>query len=149
MAKIYEDRSKYLDSRLQFQNLSKNANAIIREFGVSLNYRGFVEVMTSYMRTDDLTSISELEELLKSFTFWIEYLGDIKTIISYYKNHFEIQSECTSEENKNIDYKNKFFILKQYEKSLQKQETLFNKAYKDLMFQYSDKIKKYMRVTED
>ena len=149
MAKIYEDRSKYLDSRLQFQNLSKNANTIIREFGVSLNYRGFVEVMTLYMRTDDLTSISELEELLKSFTFWIEYLGDIKTIISYYKNHFEIQSECISEENKKIDYKNKFFILKQYEKSLQKQETLFNKAYKDLMFQYSDKIKKYMRVTED
>ena len=149
MAKIYEDRSKYLDNRLQFQNLSKNANAIIREFGVSLNYRGFVEVMTSYMRTDDLTSISELEELIKSFTFWIEYLGDIKTIILYYKNHFEIQSECTSEENKKIEYKNKFFILKQYEKSLQKQETLFNKAYKDLMFQYSDKIKKYMRVTED
>ena len=31
--------------------------------------------------------------------------------------------------------------LEGMEKSLQKQETLFNKAYKDLMFQYSDKIK--------
>lgn len=149
MAKIYEDRSKYLDSRLQFQNLSKNANAIIKEFGISLNFRGFVETMTSYMRTDELTPMTELEDLLKSFTFWIEYLGDIKTIIFYYKNHFEIKSECESDESKKIEYKNKFFILKQYEKSLQKQETLFNKAYKDLMFQYGDRAKKYMRVTED
>ena len=149
MAKIYEDKSKYLNSRLQFQNLSKNANAIIKEFGVSLNYRGFVEVMTSYMRTDDSTSISELEDLLKSFTFWIEYLGDVKTLILYYKNHFEIQVDCAKDENKKIEYKNKFFILKQYEKSLQKQETLFNKAYKDLMFQRGEKLKKYMRVTED
>lgn len=149
MVRIYEDRSKYLDKRLQFQNLSKNANAIIKEFGVTLNFRGFVETMVSYMKTDDMTPITELESLLKSFTLWIEYLGDVKTIIFYYKNYFEIKGDSEQESSKKEEYKNKFFILKKYEMALQKQETLFNRAYKDLLYQYNERTKKYMRVTED
>lgn len=147
MSRIYEDRSRYLDNRLQFQNLSKNANAIIREFGISLNFKGFVETMVSYMKTDDMTPTNELEELMRDLNFWIEYLGDIKSIIFYYKNYFEIKSDACVEESKKIEYKNKFFILKNYEMALQKQENLFRKACKDLMFQYSERAKKYMRVT--
>lgn len=145
MAKIYEDKNKYLENRLQFQNLSKNANSIIKEFGVRLNYKGFVETMVSYLKIDDMTPIIELEELLKGFNFWIEYLGDIKVIIFYYKNYFEIKADCTKEESQKIEYKNKAFILKNYEKALQKQETLFRRAYKNIAYQYDERIKGYRR----
>lgn len=149
MARVYEDRSKYLDNRLQFQNLSKNANAIIKEFGISLNFKGFVETMVSYMKTDDMTTTAELEELMRDLNCWVEYLGDIKVIISYYKNYFEIKSDASNEDSEKMEYKNKFFILKNYEMALQKQENLFRKACKDLMYQYSERTKKYMRTTGD
>lgn len=145
MARVYEDKSKYLENRLQFQNLSKNANSIIKEFGVSLNFKGFVETMVSYMKMDDMTPISEVEEMMKCFNFWLEYLGDIKIIIFYYKNHFEIKSDSSTDEAKKIEYKNKSFILKNYERALQKQETLFRRAYKDISYQYEEIIKSYKR----
>lgn len=149
MSKVYNDKRNYLENRLKFQNLSKDANAIIREFGVALNFKGFVETMVDYMKTDDMTPITELEDLIRDLNCWVHYLGEIKTIIFYYKNHFETQGDATSDEQKKIEYKNKFFILKKYEMALQKQETLFSKAYKDLAYQYQERTKKYMRVTGD
>lgn len=149
MSKIYNDKRNYLENRLKFQNLSKDANAIIKEFGVTLNFKGFVETLVDYMKTDDMTPITDVENLMRDLNCWVHYLGEIKTIVFYYKNYFEIYSDSTSDENKKIEYKNKFFILKKYEMALQKQETLFTKAYKDLAFQYQERIKKYMRVTTD
>lgn len=148
MSRVYNDKRGYLESRLRFQSLSKDANAIIREFGLSLNFKGFVETLTDYMKADDMTPTTDIEILVNDLNCWIDYLGEIRVIVFYFRNKFEIKYDSeTDEQRKNI-YKNKYFILKKYEKELQKQETMFNRAYRDLLYQYSERIKKYMRVTD-
>lgn len=147
MARFYENKSKYLENRLQFQNLSKNANVILKEFGVCLNFKGFVETLVDYMKTDDMTSSLELEKLAIELNCWVEYLGDVKIIVSYFKNYFEIKYDSVPcEDAKKIEYKDKYFILKQYEKALQKQETIFRKACKNVMYLYNEKSSVYMRA---
>lgn len=149
MARVYNDKRSYLDNRLKFQNLSKNANTILREFGISLTFKGFVETMVSYMKADDMTPTTDIEELIRDLNCWVDYLGEIRAIVSYYKKSFEIKGDSATEESKIIEYKDKSFILKKYEHALYTQEKTFTKAYKDLEFQYHERVKKYMRFTGD
>lgn len=141
MARVYRDKRSYLENRLRFQNLSKDANQILKEFNLSLNFKGFVETMVQYVSIDEHTSIVDIEILARDLICWVNYLGEVQTIIHYYKNIFEIKADCSTEELKKTEYKNKFFILKQYEKALLKEITRFSNACKDLIYQHEKKSK--------
>lgn len=149
MAKVYNDKRSYLDNRLQFQNLSRNAGAILKPYGIRLTFEGLVNTMVGYMRADEMTPTPELEEMIRDLNCWVDYLGEVRVLVSYYKEFFEIIGDSTPDENKMKDSKNKAYVLKKYESAIYHQEKTFIKAYKDLEFQYHERVKKYMRFTGD
>ena len=149
MARVYNDKRSYLDNRLQFQNLSRNAGVILKPFGVKLNFRGLVDTLVGYMKADDMTPTPELEEMIRDLNCWVDYLGEVRILVSYYKEFFEIKGDSTIDEKVMMDSKNKAYVLKKYENSIYHQEKTFIKAYKDLEFQYHERVKKYMRFTGD
>ena len=149
MAKIYKDNRSYLENRLKFQNLSRDANAILKEFNLMLNFKGFVETMVAYINTNEDTPLENIELLARDLICWVNYLGEVQTIVHYYKNLFEIKADFSSDELKVIEYKNKFFILKQYEKALLKEITKFSNACKDLIYQHEKRIKEIYRYIEE
>ena len=67
-----DDKRKYLERRLEFINLSKEAGNILSEFGVKLNFSGFLETFQEYIQSDS-SDIIVSNRLVKEINYWINY----------------------------------------------------------------------------
>lgn len=136
------DKRKYLENRIQFQNLSRDADFILRKYGIRLNFRGIVETLVAYMRYDG-DDLETLKILIRDLNSWVAYLGQVKALVHHYELFFESELLRVSDEKLIIEFKNKHFIMKQYGKALNRQRNTFLNSYNDCIENYKELIKDF------
>ena len=139
-----DDKRKYLQRRLEFVNLSKEAGAILKEFGVSLNYAGFTEIFNSYINSES-SEISVLHNLTIEINQWINYMGQIQYIVNYYSNHFLIIAQSENDTKKANEAHQKHFILKNYEKLIHTYRKRFVNSRRDCIEKIKESHKAFYR----
>lgn len=139
-----DDKRKYLQKRLEFVNLSKEVSAIISEFDIKLNYLGFTETFQDYINCES-SDVHILYDLVKDLNFWINYMGDIQSVIKYYTNYFLIISDAENDIEKANKAKHKHFVLKNYNKILGTYKTRFRNARKDCIEKIKDSKNAFYR----
>lgn len=139
-----DDKRKYLQKRLDFVNLSKEVNTILSEFNVKLNFLGFTETFQDYIESES-SVISVLHQLTIDINQWINYLSQVEAITKYYANHFLILSDSENDVAKSNEYKQKHFILKNYEKSLHTYKKRFINSRRDCIEKTKESYKAFYR----
>lgn len=139
-----DDKRKYLERRLEFINLSKEAGNILSEFGVKLNFSGFLETFQEYMQSDS-SDIIVSNRLVKEINYWINYMGQVQNIVKYYSNYFLILAESEEDVNKSNQAHKKHFILKNYEKSIHVYKMRFRNSRRDCIEKTRESHKAFYR----
>lgn len=139
-----DDKRKYLERRLEFINLSKEVGSILSEFGIKLNFSGFLETFQEYIQSDS-SDIVVSNKLTKEINFWICYMGQIQTIVKYYSNYFLILSESEVDTTKSNSAYQKYFVLKNYEKSIHVYKMRFRNSRRDCIEKTKESHKAFYR----
>lgn len=139
-----DDKRKYLQRRLEFVNLSKEAGAILSEFDIKLNYLGFTETFQDYINSDT-SEVSVVHDLTKDLNHWINYMGQIQNVVKYYANHFLILAESEEDAEKAKQAHQKHFILKNYEKSIHVYKMRFRNSRRDCIEKTKESHNAYYR----
>lgn len=139
-----DDKRKYLQKRLEFVNLSKEVNNILSEFNVKLNFLGFTETFQDYIESES-SVVTVLHNLTIDINHWINYLSQIEAITKYYANHFLILSDAENDVAQSNIYKQKHFILKNYEKSLNTYKKRFINSRRDCIEKTKESYKAFYR----
>lgn len=139
-----DDKRKYLEKRLQFINLSKEVANILSEFGVKLNFGGFIETFQEYIQSDS-SEIIISNKLTKEINYWIYYMGQVQNVIKYYSNYFLILSESEEDVTKANEAKQKYFILKNYEKIIHVYKMRFRNSRRDCIEKTKESYKAFYR----
>ena len=139
-----DDKRKYLERRLEFINLSKEAGNILSEFNVKLNFAGFIETFQEYIQSDS-SEIIISNKLTKEINYWMYYMGQVQNIVKYYSNHFLIIAESENDVTKSNEAKQKHFILKNYEKSIHMYKMRFRNSRRDCIEKTKESYKAFYR----
>lgn len=141
-----DDKRKYLERRLEFINLSKEVGLILAEFNIKLNFSGFLETFHEYIQSES-SDIVISNRLVKEINFWINYMGQVQTIVKYYSNYFLIIAESENDSEKARNAHQKHFILKNYEKSIHVYKMRFRNSRRDCIEKTKESYKSFYRET--
>lgn len=137
-----------------FQSLAQDVYPKLKKHGVTLNFKGFLEIRKRYEHMQEY-DLLELYDLTRSCSLWADYMGEVQHIVEYVKDNCEIEQKrlesFVSKNNpeNNLDYdiailKAEIKLYKLFIKKCEAMKKFFTIASWNCYRKYGKILEKYL-----